>query len=231
MKIAWLVLRRTLQVFLISALSVMVLCLLVVGGAYLQVTEHFKGKATLPADCALVFGAAVAGNQPGPAITRRVSTAAALYRAKKVTTLFLSGGRGEGNRQSEALVMKREALKQGVDEKDIVLEDQSHSTWENILYSKNLTSHCSSVVGISDGYHLARIELIAKRQGWGELQTFPSDIRPPTDSELKSVHREVFAYVFYLLRLDHWMTTDALLERLSDEPEMTSIQQKILQML
>lgn len=222
---------RGLLLLLIVVASISALCLLLVGGSYLQVTEHFKGRGTLPVECALVFGAAVYGNLPGPAIVRRVSTAAALYRNKQIQTLILSGGRGEGNRQSESQVMKTEALRQGVDADDIVIEDQSHSTWENLLYSKNLTSQCSSVVGISDGYHLARIELIAERQGWGELQTIPADEHPTSASEQKSVVRETFAYLYYLLRLDNWITTEALEETFSDTPEKVSMDQNILQTL
>lgn len=225
LRILW---RVVFWLFLV-ALSLAALCLLLVGGSYLQVREHFSGTATLPADCAVVFGAAVYYNLPGPAIVRRVTTAAELYRTQQIKTLVLSGGRGEGNRASEATVMQREALRMGVAAADIILEDKSHSTWENILYSKNLTSRCSSVVGISDGYHLARIELIARRQGWGELKTFPADTRPPTESEDKSVFRETVAYLYYLLRLDYWITTESLQEQFSDVPEQGFISGQPLQ--
>src|SRR5687768_11009949 len=48
-------------------------------GVYLIIYAHFDGSATLPADCGLVFGAAVYSQYlPGPAITRRIEAAAAL---------------------------------------------------------------------------------------------------------------------------------------------------------
>ncbi len=222
---------RVLLLFVVGIVSLCAIFLFLVGTAYIEVKQHFSGSATLPAECALVFGAAVYGNLPGPAIVRRISTAAELYRTKKVKTLILSGGRGEGNRQSEAQVMKTEALKQGVDEKDIVMEDQSHSTWENVLHSKNLTTPCSSVVGISDGYHLARIRLIAWRQGWGELQTIPASTRPTSESEEKSVLRETFGYLYYMLRLDYWITTKELKETVSAVPAKDSVRKDLLQTL
>lgn len=190
--------------------AVVSLIALLIGGSYWQVKSHFKGSATLPADCALVFGAAVYGNLPGPAIVRRVETAATLYKEKKVNTLILSGGRGEGNQQSEATIMRREAVRRGVSAQDIVMEDASHSTWENLLYSQNLTSECSSVVGISDAYHLARIALIADRQGWVNFGTVPAGTRPPEMSENQSVLRETFAYLYYALRMDYWITKETL---------------------
>jgi len=172
-------------------------------GTYLMIYTHFDGTAELPADCGIVFGAAVYGqNLPGPAITRRVAAAASLWREGSVKRLILSGGRGEGVRESEADVMRALALELGVAGESITIEDQSHSTWENIANSKNLTSGCSSVVGISDQYHLARIELLAWRQGWPELQTAPAQDRPPVESEKRSVLREVFAYLYYVFYID-----------------------------
>lgn len=201
--------RVALILFWVSA-AVVTLSALLVGGSYWQVKRHFEGDATLPADCALVFGAAVYGNLPGPAIVRRVTTAVDLYKDGKIRTLIVSGGRGEGNSLSEADIMRREALRYGVSANDIILEDQSHSTWENLLYSQNLTSQCSSVVGISDAYHLARIGLIADRQGWVNFGTVPAGTRPAEMSENQSVLRETFAYLYYVLRMDYWITKETL---------------------
>ncbi|HVW67145.1 MAG TPA: YdcF family protein [Candidatus Peribacteraceae bacterium] len=179
------------------------------------VEAHFQGDARLPADCALVFGAAVyASTQPGPAIVRRVETAANLYRSHQVNRLILSGGRGEGNIASEAEVMQKQAIDDGVSASDITLEDQSHSTLENLLYSQNLTSRCKSVVGISDAYHLARIALLADRLGWKNFTTYPSDIRPDRGSENRSVLREAVAYLYYAFYVDAWIPTEMIQKHL-----------------
>lgn len=197
------ILRRS-ALLLARACTVALTCIvLIFAGTYLVIYEHFDGSAELPADCALVFGAAVYGqSKPGPAITRRVAAAAGLYRDGQVNTLILSGGKGRGVRESEADVMRAFAMELGVPAGDIVTEDQSHSTQENIAHSRNLTSQCSSVVGVSDQYHLARIELLSWRQGWGELQTYPAQDRPPVRSEQRSVLREVFALLYYALYVD-----------------------------
>lgn len=196
-------LRLVVTVIVRSATVALTLLMLILTGTYVIIHTYFDGTAELPADCALVFGAAVYGqNQPGPAITRRVAAAANLYKEGQVKTLVLSGGKGRGVRESEADVMRALAVELGVPPEDIVTEDQSHSTWENITNSQNLTSQCSSVVGVSDQYHLARIELLSWRQGWGELQTSPAQDRPPQKSEQRSVLREVFAYIYYVFYLD-----------------------------
>lgn len=186
-----------------SAGIAVLVCILLVLSVYGIIRSTFDGTAVLPADCAVVFGAAVYGQSlPGPAITRRIAAAADLFKNKQVNRLFLSGGKGSGVRESEASVMRAYALELGVPRSVIFIEDQSHSTWENIANVRNLTVDCTSVVGVSDQYHLARIELIAWRQGWGELATVPAQQRPPVESEKKSVCREVFAYLYYLFYLD-----------------------------
>lgn len=196
-------LRVASHTILVSAGVVLLFPVLAAASALFLILSHSGGTGTLPADCAVVFGAAVYGlDRPGPAITRRVGTAAAYYREGRINRLILSGGKGRGNRQSEAQVMKTAAVEGGVDPVDILLEQRSHSTWENLAYARNLTSDCSSVVGISDGFHLARIRLLAKRQGWEALHTVPAVIRPTHGAEWRGIAREVLAYVYYGLRLD-----------------------------
>jgi vancomycin permeability regulator SanA len=194
------------------ALAVIALvCLCLLTAAVVIVATHFEGKATLPADCALVFGAAVYGmNVPGPAIVRRVGTAAALHREGSVGRLFLSGGRGgDQTGESEAHVMREQAMEHGVPSNDIVIEEEARSTWENLMYTRPLMSGCQSVVGISDRYHLARITLLARRQGWGTLQTIPADVRADRAQETRSILREAFGYVYYFFHIDTFLPTNA----------------------
>ncbi len=150
-----------------------------------------------------MFGAAVSrGSNAGPAIVRRVGEASRLYREGKVQHLIMTGGKGEGNRKTEAEVMRQQAIVGFVPAHAIALEDQSHSTWENLLYSKNLTSDCSSVVAISDQYHLGRIRLLAFRQGWRGLMTWPAQQHEPLGLEQRGFMREVFAVLYYGLFID-----------------------------
>ena len=139
------------------------------------VYDHMDGNAVLPAECGIVFGTAVwpvynadgkvINAVAGPGIRRRVSAAAGLYREGNLKKLFLTGGKGEGNRTSEGQVMGEYAQSLGIPRGDMTVEDRSRSTWENLLYTRSLTSGCKSIVAISDGYHLARIGLQAHLQG------------------------------------------------------------------
>jgi uncharacterized SAM-binding protein YcdF (DUF218 family) len=182
----------------------------------------FKGNAVLPADCALVFGASVMGyNRPGPAITRRVSTAVRLYKEGSVKRLIMAGGvgRGVGESLSEAAVMRAEAVRYGVQSFNIITEDSSHSTKENLNYSAPLAKDCESVVGISDGYHLARIRVLAYRQGFDNFTVLPADSRPGAASEFSSIVREVFGLLYYALQVDRIMEGRSVVME-ADEPKV-----------
>jgi len=160
----------------------------------------FPGDAEFPSDCAVVFGAAVhRKNKPGPGIARRVQTAIDLYNQDQIGKLILTGGKGDDYQHSEASVMNTVAIKGGVKKRDIILEEESGSTWDNIRFTKPLTEDCESVIAISDRYHLARIKLIAAKQGWGSLMTHPASVTAPAQFEMFSVIREALGVAYYMV--------------------------------
>ncbi len=191
--------QRRIRTFITFSLSLLFSVGLFFACTVFYVVDHMKGSAHFPADCAIVFGTAVwpvygadgkiTAVTAGPGITRRVSTAVALQRKGSIGRIFLSGGKGEGNVTSEAQVMRRVALSLGAKGDSLIVEDQSRSTWENLVNTRPLTSGCKSIVGISDGYHLARIALYADVQGW-PVQTYPADVHPDAAFTLRSLLRE-----------------------------------------
>lgn len=165
-----------------------------------RVILAFPGDAVLPAECGLVFGAAVhRTDDPGPGIMRRTSTAARLVHEGMVERLIFTGGRGAASNESEAAVMRGVAMRKGIDPDVITLEEQAASTWENLVYARPLVSGCRSIVGISDRYHLARIQYLADLQGWGKLTVFPADNPPNRLFMIRSVTREVIALLYYMV--------------------------------
>ena len=167
-----------------------------------SVKDGFTGSASLPADCALVFGSAVHGqNTPGPGIMRRVGTAVVLYRDKRVNRMIMTGGKGSDWQTSEAAVMKQYALDLGVPEEDIVIEEHATSTWENLQNTLYLTKKCKDILAISDRYHLSRIEYLAKKQGREGITTFPAMWIPTQMFEKRMIIREAFALIYYSLIL------------------------------
>lgn len=201
-----------------GACAIIAIAAATVASSFAAILLGFAGNASLPADCGLVFGAALgARNTPGPAIVRRVGEAARLWREGLVDTLILTGGKGDGRQFSEAAVMRQEAIRDGVDGRDILIEDAARSTKENLANSRFLVeNHCETVVAISDRYHLARIRLLAKRAGWGSLPTHGVDEPPlpqgmrtsPLSAKARTVLRELAAYVYYAVGADAFLTLD-----------------------
>lgn len=184
----------------------------------LSVVSRFggDGKALLDAqsgagnhpgggECAIVFGAAVReGSRPGPGISRRIETAVDLYHAGEIQTIILTGGKGAETLDSEAEVMRKLAMRLGVDPTDLRSEDRARSTWENLLFTRNLVEDCSKVVGISDRYHLARIAYLARLQGWEDLRTLPASRGPGLLFELRAVVREALGLAYYFVTEGRW---------------------------
>ena len=86
------------------------------------------------------------------------------------TKAILSGGQGPGEDISEALCMKNELIKTGIDENRLILEDRSTSTEENLKFSKKilneLAPNTTKVTIISSDTHLYRASIIAKEIGF-----------------------------------------------------------------
>lgn len=216
-------LRLVLRLFVVVTVSGLLLAIFLT----YKVVSNFDGTAT-PSDlvrgrgvvCGIVFGAAVhKGALPGPGITRRVRTATRLYREKLLQHIILTGGKGEPDVESEAAVMRDVALQEGVAAGDIALEEEARSTWENLLYSRPLTGSCTTVIGISDRYHLARISYLAHIQGWEDIRTLPSDLEASWPFELQSISREVAALLYYMVITHVFPLNEIAQHGLSARPE------------
>lgn len=115
---------------------------------------------------AVVLGAKVNGETPSLSLQRRLEAAAAYAERFPKVILVLAGGQGADEEISEAEAMKRYLLQRGIAEKRLLLEDQSTSTYENLLYAKKLLPEVTGVTIISSDYHLARAQFLAGQLGW-----------------------------------------------------------------
>ena len=111
---------------------------------------------------ALVFG-----NQM--LMKNRVATAVAVYQKGRVKKLVFMGGiNGMSNQDTltipEAIKMKEIALNLGVKEKDILIEDRSNNTFENIENAMNLLpNNMDHITIVTSEFHLKRCYAILKK--------------------------------------------------------------------
>jgi uncharacterized SAM-binding protein YcdF (DUF218 family) len=152
------------------------------------------------ADAIVVLGCAVRGNEPSPALRRRVECGVACFRRGDAPILLLCGG-GPGARP-EAEIMQEIALASGVPIAAILLEPRSSNTFENAAEAARLmrAKGLASVVLVSDRYHLPRAALLFRRAG---LAVRVTD-HPPSRGlwrELPLMARETLAFALGVLRL------------------------------
>ena len=79
-----------------------------------------------------------------------------------------SGGKGKDEIISEAEAMKNYLIEQGIKNKNILVEDKSRNTYENIKYSNEIIKEKNkkaSVVFCTSNYHVFRAGNIASNQG------------------------------------------------------------------
>lgn len=194
--------RRRPLLIALALLIVAFLVAIVVG--LVPVLAGRAGHPHLPAECALVFGTGLHDGQPGPAMRRRVGNAAELWRKGQVQRLVMSGGRRQPDEPSQAQVMRDLAVTLGVPATAVALEQASRNTLENLALSQPLLRGCRGVVGVSEPYHLARIELLAARDGRGQLATVPAD--PPNGPMAVVVTvREALGWLWYRVGVDTWL--------------------------
>ena len=116
----------------------------------------------------IVLGCRVEGDTPSVALMHRVETAAGYLVANPSVQVIVSGGQGADEWISEAEAMRRVLVDRGVSEDRILVEDRSTSTLENLEFSKELLAEnglSTSVVVVSEGYHMYRALSVAERVG------------------------------------------------------------------
>lgn len=119
-----------------------------------------------PRQAAVVLGAALKGEKPGPALRERLDLACRLYKEGRVRKLVLSGG-APNRKRSEAEVMKRYLTERGVAEEALLLEDRSTNTAENLAFVRPiLIEHgIRDVYLITHDFHMYRALRCARRIG------------------------------------------------------------------
>ncbi len=89
-----------------------------------------------------------------------------LKETNKDLIFIPSGGKGNDEVISEAEAMKKYLLDKGIKEKNILVDDKSKNTYENIKFSNKLIKKKNANIAFSTtNYHVFRAGLIASEQG------------------------------------------------------------------
>jgi uncharacterized SAM-binding protein YcdF (DUF218 family) len=181
---------------------VFLLVVLIVGFTAVRIYTFGGTSIEVNADAAVVLGAAVWSNQVSPVFRERINHSIDLYRRGKVRKIIFTGGQGNKNEPTESAAARDYAIQNGVPTNDILIEQLSHTTYENIVYAKQLAdSHgLKRVLIVSDPMHMKRAMTMAKDAG---LDAYPSPT-PTTryqgvKSQVGELTRETFYYLGYCI--------------------------------
>ncbi|WP_175493907.1 YdcF family protein [Microvirga guangxiensis] len=136
-------------------------------GAMAEIALYSTRFSEGPADAAIVLGAAVYTDRPSPVFEERIRHGVNLFRAGRVRRLVMTGGRGPGDRLSEARAARDWSVGQGVPPNAILLEEASSTTQENLTFALPILRRhgAKRVLIVSDPLHMRRAMAIARRLG------------------------------------------------------------------
>jgi uncharacterized SAM-binding protein YcdF (DUF218 family) len=185
-----------------ALLLIFSVALLAAGLLAARVYSYRNTSSNAPADAAVVLGAAVWGAEVSPVFRERINHGIDLYRKGKVRKLIFTGGRGNRGEPTESSAARRYALRSGVPAADILIEEKSHTTYENILYAKQLADAqgVRKVLIVSDPLHMKRAVAMARDVGLvAEPSPTPSTRYRGLQSQAGLLAHETYYYIGYLL--------------------------------
>lgn len=115
-------------------------------------------------DYVVVLGCAVRGETLTPLLKARVDRGIKAYRDNPGAKLILSGGQGPDEPVPEGRAMAKYATEQGVPGDDVISEERSKNTEENLKFSRELMDgERPRFAIVTNSYHVMRSLLIARR--------------------------------------------------------------------
>lgn len=151
------------------ALSVFTLGLIsfvIIEGLILISAQNPDDKKTL--DYLLILGAGLKGDQVSLTLASRMKVGIDYLNQHPKTKVIVSGGKGSGEKISEAEAMEKYLLDKGIKPERIIKEENSTSTMENFRFSKRIVSKRLSnneIMIVTSEFHIFRAKMLARRVG------------------------------------------------------------------
>jgi uncharacterized SAM-binding protein YcdF (DUF218 family) len=173
------------------ARSIVVVLLLLWAASAIAVVRWGSRDRAQAADAIVVLGAAQYVGRPSPVLKARLDHAISLWSRGLAPLLIVTGGMGAGDTTSEGAVSRQYALRHGVPDSAILVENQGRTTREslgvvaNMMHGRNL----DRAILVSDPFHMLRLSIVA--QGLG-LTPYTS---PTPTSPISANRGEAWRYV------------------------------------
>ncbi len=152
------------------------------------------------ADVVIVLGASTNQGKVSLVYQERINHGISLYKGGYVKKIIVTGGKGKGNKISDAYAAKEYIISKGIYKKDILLEETSTITQENLENAKIVMdkNNYKTAIVVSDPLHMKRAMLLATDIGIDCYSSpTPSSRYISLKSKFSFLIREVFFYVGY----------------------------------
>lgn len=131
------------------------------------IISGFSKTAPDGLDYLVVLGAQMKTSGPSKALQYRLDAAIDYLAENPDTYVIVSGGQGPDEHISEAQGMYDYLVSKGISPEQIVKEDQSENTFQNLTFSAEYLDKDTDSVGVvSNNFHVFRAMKIARKAGY-----------------------------------------------------------------
>lgn len=127
--------------------------------SFVNLVNLFPGKL----DYVVVLGAGLIGDKVTPLLASRIEKGIAIYQKHPGSKLIMSGGQGPDELIAEGQAMANYAIEKGIPAEDILIENQSTNTEENLKFSQSMMKPASRFALVTNYYHVFRALLLARK--------------------------------------------------------------------
>ena len=141
------------------------------------ISKH-RGKS----DYLVILGAGLRGEVPSTALYQRLYASLEYIEVNPNVKIVVSGGRGPGESVTEAEAMERFLIEHGVAKGQIIKEERSTNTLENMKFTTEILEKLDKkenieVTIVTNNFHMFRAKFLAQRQGL-KVYGYPAPLHP-----------------------------------------------------
>ena len=154
--------------------------------------KYFESQS----DVAIVLGAGTDDGKLSPVFKERINHSILLYKKGVVNKIILTGGFGKGQKQSDSRTAKNYVKGYGIPDIDILIEEESNYTIENLKQSKQIMDSLglANALLVSDPMHMKRAMKLAK---YYEIDCKPSPTKTTMYKSTKTKIKQLLYETFY----------------------------------
>ena len=163
--------KRFFQIVVSIIVFTITLAAFWIGGVILSASGSDTPAFDRQPDYLLILGCRLEGENPGTCLTERIAVAAEYLKEHPQCIAVASGGQGADEVISEAEAISRALQKHGIVKERVLKEEQSTSTYENFLFSKQLLDDYEKekpydIAFVTNNFHVYRARKLATKAGF-----------------------------------------------------------------